>query len=75
MKPIFFFPPLMLQRIEISVAEVQTNFPTTLLTERAVLDGESEKAEPILRWRGISGECAQWISHLERGDSLTYSPF
>jgi len=39
------------------------------LTKRAALDGESEKAELNLRWRGIPGECTQWTSHLGRGDS------
>jgi hypothetical protein len=34
--------------------------------EGAALDRESKKAEPNLRWRGITGACVQGTSHLER---------
>ena len=45
------------------------------LTKRAGLDGESEKAEPNLRWLGISGEWAMRTSRLERDHSPVYWPF
>ena len=48
---------------------------TSPLTKRATLDGESEKAEPILRWPGIPGEYASQTSHVERAEFPAYWPF
>ena len=39
---------------------------TPQLTKGAVLDRESEKAEPNLRWSSIRGAYVKGTSHLER---------